>query len=116
MSRSAFTSASVTRSAAEVFWRTSPSSSRRKRGMISAMAASDRSLASQSIAVSSNVIGNVLPGKGFVEGGEIEEFAIEQMRRPHIGHGVDHRVLAAGHALFQVVEHRLHRIALQAVL
>ena len=36
MTRSALTSASVTRSAAEVFWRTSPSPSRRKRGMISA--------------------------------------------------------------------------------
>ena len=38
------------------------------------------------------------------------------MRRAHICERADHRVLAARHTLFEVIEHRLHRVSLQAVL
>ena len=48
--------------------------------------------------------------------GEIEQLAVEQMRGPHVGERADHRVLAAGHARLDVVEHRLHGVALQPFL
>ena len=55
-------------------------------------------------------------GEARIERGEVEQFSVKQVRGPHIGHGADHGVLAAGHALLDVVEHRLHGVALQPFL
>src|SRR5690606_32591300 len=115
MYRSAFTSASVTRSAADVFCLISPASSLRNRGMISSRAASASKSASQSICPSSKrmiALSCIIQRQSC----EIEQFAIQQMAWTNIRHGADHRVLAARHALFDVGQHGFHRVALQPFL
>src|SRR5690606_7341871 len=115
MYRSAFTSASVTRSAADVFCLISPASSLRNRGMISSRAASASKSASQSICPSSKrmiALSCIVQRQSC----EIEQLAIQQMAWTNIRHGADHRVLAARHALLDVGQHGFHRIALQPFL
>ena len=54
------------------------------------------------------------PGRSQI--GKIKNPAVQQMGRTDIGKRPDHRILAARHAPFDILQHRLHRIALQSVL
>ena len=48
--------------------------------------------------------------------GEVEQPAVHQVRGPDIAERADHGVLAARHAPLDIVEHRLHGVALQSFL